>query len=159
MITAHRLIDEQERFFKELRYNKDRFRDFLGTMAAHYRQPIHRQVALFFHAPATGRAYADAALWERLGMKVRKGADGVPVLTEDGAVSYVYDVSELQDKEQAAAHRLLWSEEAEKKVRLREIIHQMEAASGDVVAARDTLSYKKTGEASAAEYDVPVYVR
>ena len=114
MITAHRLIDEQERFFKELRYNKDRFRDFLGTMAAHYRQPVHRQVALFFHAPATGRAYADAALWERLGMKVRKGAEGVPVLTEDGAVSYVYDVSELQDKEQAAAHRLLWSYDEKK---------------------------------------------
>ena len=55
MVTAEALIDERERFFQELRNNKTRFRDFLGAMAAHYRQPITRQVAIFFHAPAAGR--------------------------------------------------------------------------------------------------------
>ena len=40
MVTVHTLIDEKERFLNELRHNKNRFRDFLGSMAAHYRQPI-----------------------------------------------------------------------------------------------------------------------
>lgn len=52
MVTAEALIDERERFFQELRNNKTRFRDFLGAMAAHYWQPIARQVAIFFHAPS-----------------------------------------------------------------------------------------------------------
>jgi len=43
MVTAEALIDERERFFQELRNNKTRFRDLLGAMAAHYRQPVARQ--------------------------------------------------------------------------------------------------------------------
>ena len=92
MVTVRTLIDEKERFLNELRHNKNRFRDFLGAMAAHYRQPIGRQIALFFHAPAAGRAYADEALWQRLGARLRSGAEGVPVLSEDrDRVTYVYE--------------------------------------------------------------------
>ena len=48
MISAETLIAEQQQFFEELRYNKDRFRDFLHTMVHHYRQPVDRQVQIFF---------------------------------------------------------------------------------------------------------------
>ena len=115
MVTVHTLIDEKERFLNELRHNKNRFRDFLGSMAAHYRQPIERQIALFFHAPAAGRAYADEALWQRLGARLQEGAEGVPVLNEDGSsVSYVYDLSETQNAESPQFRRLVWTFDAEK---------------------------------------------
>ena len=115
MVTANTLIDERNRFLSELRNNKNRFRDFLGAMAAHYRQPIGRQIALFFHAPAAGRAYADEALWQRLGTRLRSGAEGVPVLSEDGdRVTYVYDLSETQEAERPQLRRLVWEFDAEK---------------------------------------------
>ena len=66
MVTANTLIDERNRFLSELRNNKNRFRDFLGAMAAHYRQPIGRQIALFFHAPAAGRMKHCGSGWERV---------------------------------------------------------------------------------------------
>lgn len=78
MVTVRTLIDEQERFLNELRHHKNRFRDFLGSMAAHYRQPIERQIALFFHAPAAGRAYADEALWQRLGAQPQERQRAFP---------------------------------------------------------------------------------
>ena len=35
MVTANTLIEERERFFRELRFNKTRFVDFLGAMEPH----------------------------------------------------------------------------------------------------------------------------
>ena len=52
MVTANTLIEERERFLRELRFNKTRFVDFLGAMAPHYKQPLARQIGIFFHATA-----------------------------------------------------------------------------------------------------------
>ena len=139
MVTANTLIDERDRFLSELRNNKNRFRDFLGAMAAHYRQPIGRQIALFFHAPAAGRAYADEALWQRLGARLQEGAEGVPVLSEDGdRVTYVYDLSETQEAERPQLRRLVWEFDAEKDGEaLRKIFGgETEDAPADAVVER-----------------------
>lgn len=110
MVTAEALIDERERFFQELRNNKTRFRDFLGAMAAHYRQPIARQVAIFFHAPAAGRAYGEESLWERFGTDLRHDAEGVPVLSADErSVIRLYERSETQDAGHPFFDQLVWT--------------------------------------------------
>ena len=49
MTSIHTLIEERDRFYADLRFNKNRFIDFLGAMAKHYRHPIPAQVGLFFH--------------------------------------------------------------------------------------------------------------
>lgn len=66
-VTPHTLAREREGLMRELRFNRTRFIDFLGTMARHYRQPLDRQISIFFHAPQSGTAYADVPLWWRLG--------------------------------------------------------------------------------------------
>ena len=58
MVTANTLIEERERFLRELRFNKTRLVDFLGAMAPHYKQPLARQIGIFFHAPVEGKSYA-----------------------------------------------------------------------------------------------------
>ena len=114
MISAETLIAEQQQFFEELRYNKDRFRDFLHTMVHHYRQPVDRQVQIFFHAPRSGSAYASAELWQRLGTQVSEGAVGVPVLGADGtSVTYLYDISETQDSMRQELRSLVWHYDAQ----------------------------------------------
>ena len=44
MTSIHTLIEERDRFYADLRFNKHRFIDFLGAMAKHYRHPIPAQV-------------------------------------------------------------------------------------------------------------------
>lgn len=123
MVTAEALIDERERFFQELRNNKTRFRDFLGAMAAHYRQPITRQVAIFFHAPAAGRAYGEESLWERFGTDLRHDAEGVPVLSADErGVIRLYERSETQDAGHPLFDQLVWTyDEARDGAALRRV--------------------------------------
>ena len=123
MVTAEALIDERERFFQELRNNKTRFRDFLGAMAAHYRQPIARQVAIFFHAPAAGRAYGEESLWERFGTDLRHDAEGVPVLSADErSVIRLYERSETQDAGHPLFDQLVWTyDEARDGAALRRV--------------------------------------
>ena len=57
MTSTHTLLEERDRFYSDLRFNKNRFIDFLGAMAKHYRHPIHTQIGLFFHGSAAGVAY------------------------------------------------------------------------------------------------------
>lgn len=115
MLTVDSLRTEQQQFFEDLRYNKNRFRDFLHTMVYHYRQPLDRQVQLFFHAPKTGSAYASAELWKRLGTEIIEGASGVPVISQDGtSVTYIYDISETKGAMHTSIQSLVWKYDAEK---------------------------------------------
>ena len=114
MVSAESLIAEQQQFFEELRYNKDRFRDFLHTMVHHYRQPVDRQVQIFFHAPKSGSAYASAELWRRLGTDVVKDAVGVPVLGTNGtSIMYLYDISDTRDAARQELRSLVWRYDAQ----------------------------------------------
>ena len=61
-----KLREEHENFFTTISGSKDRYRDFLNSMAYHYRQPVTAQVAIFLHGAAAHRAYATEALWKRL---------------------------------------------------------------------------------------------
>ena len=93
MTSIHTLIEERDRFYADLRFNKHRFIDFLGAMAKHYRHPIPAQVGLFFHGRSAGVAYAPAATWESLHTKIDERAHGVPVLAgvkEKEEVQYFY---------------------------------------------------------------------
>ena len=93
MTSIHTLIEERDRFYADLRFNKNRFIDFLGAMAKHYRHPIHTQIGLFFHGSAAGAAYASPATWESLHTKIDERAHGVPVLAgvkEKEEVQYFY---------------------------------------------------------------------
>ena len=115
MITANMLIEERERFFRELRFNKTRFIDFLGAMAPHYKQPLARQIGLFFHAPVEGKAYAEEGLWERLKSAVKNGAAGVPVLADDGkSIEYLYDLAETENASRQDLQTLVWHYDEEK---------------------------------------------
>lgn len=97
-VTPHTLAREREGLMRELRFNRTRFIDFLGTMARHYRQPLDRQISIFFHAPQSGTAYADVPLWWRLGRCLiphpGERNRGVPVLGADGEMDVLYDIAQ-----------------------------------------------------------------
>lgn len=111
MTTVHRLSEERSRFFSDLRYNKNRFIDFLGAMAKHYRHPISTQVGLFFHGNAASEAYAPAATWAYLNADLRDDARGVPVLSNEAAkdeLHYFYDMSDTRDSARQRLEALIW---------------------------------------------------
>ena len=111
MTSIHTLIEERDRFYADLRFNKHRFIDFLGAMAKHYRHPIPAQVGLFFHGRAAGSAYAPAATWKALRTEVRDGARGVPVLSNEAAkdeLHYFYDMSDTRDPARQRLEALIW---------------------------------------------------
>ena len=97
-VTPHTLAREREGLMRELRFNRTRFIDFLGTMARHYRQPLDWQISIFFHAPQSGTAYADVPLWWRLGRCLiphpGERNRGVPVLGADGEMDVLYDIAQ-----------------------------------------------------------------
>ena len=153
MVTAEALIDERERFFQELRNNKTRFRDFLGAMAAHYRQPIARQVAIFFHAPAAGRAYGEESLWERFGTDLRHDAEGVPVLSADErSVIRLYERSETQDAGHPLFDQLVWTyDEARDGAALRRVCG---AEEGQTAAEAVLAGMSRLREAGYSELEL-----
>ena len=111
MTSIHTLIEERDRFYADLRFNKHRFIDFLGAMAKHYRHPIPAQVGLFFHGRAAGSAYAPAATWKALRTEVRDGARGVPILTGEAGkeeLHNLYDMSDTRDPLRQDLQTLLW---------------------------------------------------
>ena len=109
MVTANTLIEERERFLRELRFNKTRLVDFLGAMAPHYKQPLARQIGIFFHAPVDGKSYAEERLWTRLKSEVKDGAAGVPVLADDGkSTLYLYDLADTENAARPELQSLVW---------------------------------------------------
>lgn len=109
MVTANTLIEERERFLRELRFNKTRLVDFLGAMAPHYKQPLARQIGIFFHAPVEGKSYAEERLWTRLKSEVKDGAAGVPVLADDGkSTLYLYDLADTENAARPELQSLVW---------------------------------------------------
>lgn len=122
MVTAEALIDERSGSFRNCGTTR-RGSVMLGAMAAHYRQPIARQVAIFFHAPAAGRAYGEESLWERFGTDLRHDAEGVPVLSADErSVIRLYERSETQDAGHPLFDQLVWTyDEARDGAALRRV--------------------------------------
>ena len=117
MTSVHTLIEERDRFYSDLRFNKNRFIDFLGAMAKHYRHPIHTQIGLFFHGSAAGAAYASPATWESLRTGVQERASGVPVLVGvEGKeeLHYLYDINDTHDPLRQDLRSLLWHYEEER---------------------------------------------
>lgn len=104
-----KLREEHENFFTTISGSKDRYRDFLNSMAYHYRQPVTAQVAIFLHGAAAHRAYATEALWKRLGAEVKKTAAGIDALTaQEGEQEKLYDVSETTYLDTHNRAELLW---------------------------------------------------
>ena len=104
-----KLREEHENFFTTISGSKDRYRDFLNSMAYHYRQPVTAQVAIFLHGAAAHRAYATEALWKRLGAEVKKTAAGIDALTaQEGEQKKLYDVSETTYLDTHNRAELLW---------------------------------------------------
>lgn len=106
MTNEARLLAERDRLFATISVSKERYRDFLETMADHYKQPLAAQVGLFLHAPASGRAYAPEELWRRMGTSLKANAKGIDVLSAAGEVTTVYEVMETEDA--ARLHHLVW---------------------------------------------------
>lgn len=106
MTNEARLLAERDRLFATISVSKERYRDFLETMADHYKQPLAAQVGLFLHAPANGRAYAPEELWRRMGTSLKPNAKGIDVLSAAGEVTTVYEVMETEDA--ARLHHLVW---------------------------------------------------
>lgn len=106
MTNEARLLAERDRLFATVSVSKERYRDFLETMADHYKQPLAAQVGLFLHAPASGRAYAPEELWRRMGTSLKPNAKGIDVLSAAGEVTTVYEVTETEDA--ARLHHLVW---------------------------------------------------
>ena len=106
MTNEARLLAERDRLFATISVSKERYRDFLETMADHYKQPLAAQVGLFLHAPASGRAYAPEELWRRMGTSLKPNAKGIDVLSAAGEVTTVYEVMETEDA--ARLHHLVW---------------------------------------------------
>ena len=106
MTNEARLLAERDRLFATISVSKERYRDFLETMADHYKQPLAAQVGLFLHAPASGRAYAPEELWRRMGTSLKPNAKGIDVLSAAGEVTTVYEVTETEDA--ARLHHLVW---------------------------------------------------
>ena len=106
MTNEARLLAERDRLFATISVSKERYRDFLETMADHYKQPLAAQVGLFLHAPASGRAYAPEELWRRMGTSLKANAKGIDVLSAAGEVTTVYEVTETEDA--ARLHHLVW---------------------------------------------------
>ena len=106
MTNEARLLAERDRLFATISVSKERYRDFLETMADHYKQPLATQVGLFLHAPASGRAYAPEELWRRMGTSLKPNAKGIDVLSAAGEVTTVYEVTETEDA--ARLHHLVW---------------------------------------------------
>ena len=106
MTNEARLLAERDRLFATISVSKERYRDFLETMADHYKQPLAAQVGLFLHAPASGRAYAPEELWRRMGTSLKPNAKGIDVLSAAGEATTVYEVTETEDA--ARLHHLVW---------------------------------------------------
>lgn len=106
MTNEARLLAERDRLFATISVSKERYRDFLETMADHYKQPLATQVGLFLHAPASGRAYAPEELWRRMGTSLKPNAKGIDVLSAAGEVTTVYEVTETEDA--ARLRHLVW---------------------------------------------------
>ena len=106
MTNEARLLAERDRLFATVSVSKERYRDFLETMADHYKQPLAAQVGLFLHAPASGRAYAPEELWRRMGTSLKPNAKGVDVLSASGEATTIYEVTETEDA--ARLRHLVW---------------------------------------------------
>ena len=106
MTNEARLLAERDRLFATISVSKERYRDFLETMADHYKQPLATQVGLFLHAPASGRAYASEELWQRMGTSLKSDAKGVDVLSASGEATTIYEVTETEDA--ARLRHLVW---------------------------------------------------
>lgn len=106
MTNEAQLLAERDRLFATVSVSKERYRDFLETMADHYKQPLDTQVGLFLRAPADGRAYALKELWRRMGTSLKEGAKGVDVLSANGEATTVYEVTETEDAERL--RHLVW---------------------------------------------------
>ena len=106
MTNEARLLAERDRLFATVSVSKERYRDFLETMADHYKQPLATQVGLFLHAPASGRAYAPEELWRRMGTTLKANAKGIDVLSAAGEATTVYEVTETEDA--ARLRHLVW---------------------------------------------------
>ena len=106
MTNEARLLAERDRLFATVSVSKERYRDFLETMADHYKQPLAAQVGLFLRAPASGRAYASEELWQRMGTSLKSDAKGVDVLSASGEATTIYEVTETEDA--ARLRHLVW---------------------------------------------------
>ena len=83
MINRNTMLIENHRFLTELRGNKGRYLDFLGTMAKYHKYNLMQQANLFFHAPSAATAVAPLEVWQKLGHPVREHARASPILTGD----------------------------------------------------------------------------
>lgn len=106
MMNEAQLLRERDRLFATVSVSKERYRDFLETMADHYKQPLAAQVGLFLRAPASGRAYAPEELWQRMGTSLKSDAKGVDVLSASGEATTIYEVTETEDA--ARLRHLVW---------------------------------------------------
>ena len=109
MIDRNMMLNENHRFLTELRGNKGRYLDFLGTMAKYHKYNLMQQANLFFHAPAAATAVAPLEVWQKLGHPVREQARAIPILTGERnreTISYVYDMRDTEGYQEGQT--VLW---------------------------------------------------
>lgn len=109
MINRNTMLIENHRFLTELRGNKGRYLDFLGTMAKYHKYNLMQQVNLFFHAPSAATAVAPLEVWQKLGHPVREHARAIPILTGERnreTISYVYDMRDTEGYQEGQT--VLW---------------------------------------------------
>ena len=109
MINRNTMLIENHRFLTELRGNKGRYLDFLGTMAKYHKYNLMQQANLFFHAPSAATAVAPLEVWQKLGHPVREHARAIPILTGERnreTISYVYDMRDTEGYQEGQT--VLW---------------------------------------------------
>lgn len=147
MANLEQMEREAADFYSTLEASKDRFREFLGAMPYHYRQPVDTQVQLFFHAPVANRAYATEAVWEKLGARIK--GEGLDVPNGDAA-ERVYDVTETTYLESHSGDALLWQYDQEKD---SELLAEIGTYSRDAEESTEDFILRVANEMTAARLE------
>lgn len=87
--------------------NKEAYQQFMDAAAYLYKYSFYNQLLIYNQAP-NAKAVASKSIWEKLGCKLSENAQGINILADDGQSKLlVYDVTAIENQEQAKA--LLWS--------------------------------------------------
>lgn len=116
-ITKESLQEERANLLAAVQSDDEAYIGLLDTISNFHKYPLPEQLNFFYHAPKDTRALAPRAIWERIyGTSIVNNADAVPVLEENGRISYVYDVRDtigfLQGDERL--YSLPWAYDAER---------------------------------------------
>ncbi len=92
-VTKESLQEEHKNLLNAVRDDDTAFIGLLDTISNFHKYPLSAQLTFFYHAPKGTRTIASREIWERAyGTSIVGNADAIPMLGENGQVSYVYDV-------------------------------------------------------------------